>query len=270
MSAERQGREAAPDAWSARSEEGGAVVPGVAEDGEAAAGRVVRRAPTAAPLRRVRDALEVVLVALLLALFARTFVVQAFRIPTGSMEPNLRVGDHLLVNKFVYGGSATAWERRWLPLREPRAGDVAVFRFPRDPQRDFVKRVVGVPGTEVAMTRRALRVDGIEIVEPHVRHTDPRAYPDSPLLATFYRRRDNLAPLTMPASSYFVLGDNRDLSEDSRYWGLVPRHYLKGRALVVYWARDVDAALARPGAAGPGSRGSRPADIWRWWPRLVR
>jgi signal peptidase I len=217
----------------------------------------------------LRDVADVVLVALLLALFARTFVVQAFRIPTGSMEPNLRVGDHLLVNKFVYGGAATSLERALLPLREPGAGDVAVFRFPRDPGQDFVKRIVGVPGSELSLRRRVLRRDGLTVPEPYAHHSDARDYPDTASLPEFYRRRDNLAPLVVPAGSYFVLGDNRDVSEDSRFWGLVPRHYLKGRALLVYWSRPRrqaapspapdDGAPPRPGPGG-----------WPWRPRLVR
>lgn len=186
--------------------------------------------------------------ALLLAVFARTFLVQAFRIPTGSMEPNLRVGEHLLVNKFVYGPARYAWERRWLPLRDPRRGDVVVFRFPRDPQRDFVKRVIGLPGSHVALRRKQLTLDGAPLAEAsYVHHADVRAYPDSPLLDEFFRRRDNLATTLVPPGSYFVLGDNRDLSEDSRFWGTVPRGGMRGRALLVYWS-----------SAGPATGGSGP------------
>jgi signal peptidase I len=191
---------------------------------------------TASPRRPVREPIEALLVALLLALFARCFLVQAFRIPTPSMEPSLRVGDHLLVNKFVYGPTRWAWERRLLPVRAPRPGDVAVFRFPRDPRRDFVKRVVGLPGHEVALARKRLSIDGVALSEAsYVQHTDARAYPDAPWLGPLHRR-DNLAPRAVPPDSYFVLGDNRDQSDDSRFWGAVPRRYLRGRALLVYWA----------------------------------
>jgi signal peptidase I len=192
---------------------------------------------------RASEPLAALLVALLVAVFARCFLVQAFRIPTASMEPNLQVGDHVLVNKFVFGRTRYPWERRWLPLREPRRGDVAVFRFPGEPRRDMVKRVVGLPGTRVALHRKQLSVDGTEVVEAaYVHHADRRAYPDSPLLDTFYRRRDNLTPLTVPSEAYFVLGDNRDMSEDSRFWGTVPRSHLRGRALLVYWSTAAPAA----------------------------
>jgi signal peptidase I len=188
------------------------------------------------------------------------------------MVPNLQVGDHLLVNKFVYGAAATAWERRWLPLREPRAGDVVVFRFPADPTRDFVKRVVGEPGATVAMERRQVTVDGLVLDEPWVYHSDPRAYSDSALLPPFYRRRDNLAPVTVPPRSYFVLGDNRDQSEDSRSWGHVPRDYVKGRALAVYWSRAGSAGAGEedaPTSAGALPSAASPAPA-RGWPRWVR
>ena len=155
--------------------------------------------------------------------FARTFLLQAFSIPTGSMEPSLRAGEHLLVNKFVYGPTLWWWERRWLPLRTPRRGDVVVFRFPRDPRRLFVKRVLALPGEQVSMEMRRLLVGGRAVDERGwARYVDPASYPDSGLLDTFYRRRDNFAAARVPTECYFVLGDNRDLSADSRFWGFVP------------------------------------------------
>jgi signal peptidase I len=203
--------------------------------------------------RLLREALGALVLALLLALYARCFLVQAFRIPTASMAPTLRVGDHVLVNKFVFGPARYRWERRLLPLREPRAGDVVVFRFPRDRRRDFVKRVVGVPGNRLALDRKRLAVDGREVAETaYVVHTDTRAYPDSPLLHPYFRHRDNLGPLVVPAGHYFVLGDNRDRSEDSRTWGFVPQGLVRGRTLLVYWSRP--AAEASPAAASEGRR----------------
>jgi signal peptidase I len=197
--------------------------------------------PTA---RRVHDVLQALLVAILLALFVRTWLLQAFRIPTGSMEPNLWAGDHLLVNKFVYGPTLWAWERRLLPLRSPRRGDVIVFRFPREPARLFVKRVLGLPGEEVALEMRRLVVDGAPVDERGwARFADPSSYPDSGLLDPFYRRRDNFGPARVPRDAFFVLGDNRDFSADSRYWGFVPRERLLGRAWLVYLPlRSGDAA----------------------------
>ena len=189
---------------------------------------------TTPPAARRYGILEVLLAAILLALFARTFVVQAFRVPTASMEPDLLVGDHVLVNKFVFGPSAWPWERRWLPLRQPRRGDVLVFRYPVDPRRKFVKRCVGVPGDRVRLRERRLLVNGRPVAEPYVRFTDPQAYPDSPFLDEYYRRRDNFGPLMLPPGQYFCLGDNRDLSDDSRFWGSVPREAVRGRPLLVY------------------------------------
>jgi len=192
--------------------------------------------------RRVRDLLEALLVALLLGMLARTWLLQAFRIPTGSMEPQLWAGDHLLVNKFVYGPTLFAWERRWLPLRAPARGDIVVFRYPPAPARLFVKRVLATPGERVAMEMRRLIVDGRAVDERGwVRYVDPAAYPDSGLLDSFYRRRDNFGPARVPPGAYFVLGDNRDLSADSRYWGFVARPLVLGRALAVYWS-----AVPRP------------------------
>jgi signal peptidase I len=229
----------------------GADLPGGAVSDEAA-GQMPR--PLAAPLpasrprRILREPLDALLVALLLAVFTRCFLVQAFRIPTASMEPSLQVGDHLLVNKFVYAPTRYTWERRLLPLRDPRRGEVAVFRFPGQARRDFVKRVIGEPGARLALHRKRLTIDGAPLVEAaYVRHADRRAYPDSPLLDDFFRRRDNLPPFTVPAGTYFVLGDNRDLSEDSRFWGSVPRDHMRGRALLVYWSTEPPGTTAAAG-----------------------
>jgi signal peptidase I len=224
-----------------------------------------RPAPGAPPLvgsrqRGLRQLPEALLVALLLAVFARCFLAQAYRIPTASMEPSLQVGDHLLVNKFIYAPTRYAWERRLLPARDPRHGDVVVFRFPAGARRDFVKRVVGVPGARLTLRRKQLTVDGAPLAEAaYVRYADRRAYPDSPLLDDFFRRRDNLAPFTVPAGTYFVLGDNRDLSEDSRFWGCVPRDHMRGRALLVYWSSPLPGA-AVAGGATLAARGEALAD----------
>jgi signal peptidase I len=187
--------------------------------------------------RRPRELGEALLAAVLLALFVRTFVVQPFRIPSASMAPALLAGDQLLVNRFVYGPARWSWELRWLPLREPRRGDVAVFRYPRDPRVPYVKRVLGLPGESVALRQLELAIDDRVLDERgYAHHADRARYPRSVLLDPFYRRRDNFGPAVVPEASYFVLGDNRDLSADSRYWGFVPRDYMLGRALVVYWS----------------------------------
>lgn len=197
--------------------------------------------------RQLRELAEALLVAVLLAGFARTFLAQPFRIPSVSMAPALLAGDHVIVNRFVFAPSLYAWERRWLPLREPARGDVAVFRYPRDPRKPFVKRVLGVAGERVELRRGALSVGGKVVDErAYARRTDPRGYPASSRRDPFYMRRHSYGPDTVPAASLFVLGDNRELSADSRYWGYVPRRFVLGRALVVYWSLQPASAPARP------------------------
>jgi signal peptidase I len=194
---------------------------------------------------RLRDYGEALLVAVLLAVFARTFVVQAFKIPTGSMEENLLVGDHVLVNKLVLAPTASAVERALLPIREVRRGDVIVFRFPDDPGRDFIKRCVGLPGDRIRLVDKRLFLNGLPVEESAlVVHQDPHVYPESRFLDETIRHRDNFGPYVVPPYHYFVLGDNRDLSNDSRFWGPVPRHLVKGRPLMVYWS------VERPAPAG--------------------
>jgi len=189
----------------------------------------------------LREYAEVLLVAVLIAVFARTFVVQAFRIPTGSMEQNLLVGDHVLVNKMVLAPTLGPFERLLLPVRGVRRGDVIAFRFPDDPRRDFIKRCVALPGDRVEIIDKTLHVNGVAIDESSfVYHVDPQVYPPSQLLDESIRHRDNFGPYTVPPESYFVLGDNRDVSNDSRYWGSVPRALILGRPLLVYWSVEAD------------------------------
>ncbi len=184
-----------------------------------------------------REYLEALILAVIFATFARTFVIQAFKIPTGSMEQNLVVGDHILVNKFVYGESDGALERWLLPQRPVHRGDVVVFRFPEDPRRDFIKRCMGLPGDEIRIVDKVLYVNGQEIEEDaYTYHTDEVVYPDSRFLSPAFRRRDNFGPQTVPPGHLFCLGDNRDNSNDSRFWGPVPLHYVKGRAFLIYWS----------------------------------
>lgn len=186
-----------------------------------------------------RDYLEALLVAVLLATFARTYVIQAFKIPTGSMEQNLLVGDHILVNKLIFGRTATALERLLLPQRQVRRGDVVVFRYPVDPSRDFIKRCVALPGDEIEIRDKKVWVNGEPIEESgYIHHVDPRTYPSSVFLSSDYRYRDNFGPMTIPEGQLFFLGDNRDDSHDSRFWGTVPVEFIKGRAFLIYWSFD--------------------------------
>ena len=184
-----------------------------------------------------RSLLEALLFALVLAVFARTWVVQAFKIPTGSMEDNLLVGDHILVNKFIFGPTVHPLEKALLPIRDPRRGDVAVFKYPEDPSRDFIKRCLGLPGEEIDLRDKRLYVDGERVDESgYTLFADDDVYPDWQTIPEYYRLRDQFGPFEVPAGHYLCLGDNRDNSHDSRFWGPIPRSSLKGRALLVYWS----------------------------------
>ncbi len=201
----------------------------------------------------VREYLEALLVAVIFATFARTYVFQAFKIPSGSMEKNLLIGDHILVDKFVYGPVLWDFERTLLPEREVRRGDVVVFRFPQDPSRDFIKRAVGIPGDVVKLVDKRLYVNDKQVADDsYTFHSDATTYSRGPQ-GSFGLERDNFPPTRIPAASYFCLGDNRDNSHDSRFWGMVPESYLKGRAFLIYWSFDdgspIDPAVW-PGLAG--------------------
>jgi signal peptidase I len=189
-----------------------------------------------------REYLEALLIAVIFATFARTFVVQAFKIPSGSMEQNLLIGDHILVNKFIYGPTASSLERTLLPVRPIGRGDVVVFKFPQDPSHDFIKRCMGLPGDTLEMVDKRLFINGREVVDDSfVYHTDDQVVARSSSLPRNLRGRDNWGPLTVPPASYFCMGDNRDNSNDSRYWGEVPESHVKGRAFMVYWSFDGEA-----------------------------
>src|SRR6266446_4655204 len=182
-----------------------------------------------------REYYEALLIAVIFVNFARIFVFQAFKIPTGSMEDNLKIGDHIIVNKFIYGPTSDAW-KRIVPLRDPKRQDIIVFRYPLQPDTDFVKRVIGLPGDTVEIRDKVVSVNGKALVEPYVIHVDPTVYPRQPALPEPYRSRDQFGPYTVPDGQYFAMGDNRDRSSDSRYWGTVPRGMIKGRAFMVYWS----------------------------------
>ena len=194
-----------------------------------------------------REYFEALVTAVILALFIRTFVVQAFKIPTGSMEPNLLVGDHLLVNKFVFAPTLHPAERVLLPIRSIQRGDVVVFKFPEEPERDFIKRVIGLPGDTIELRNRQLFVNGTQVEEPYAHYLFPIGEGhDSPS----YDVRERYGPVTVPDGHYFMMGDNRDNSQDSRYWGFLPQHYVKGRALTIYWSFEQPAGEQPDGLAG--------------------
>ncbi len=168
---------------------------------------------------------EAILWAGAVALITITFIVQAFKIPSGSMLSTLQIGDYLLVNKFLYGLKQPFSDEYLIEGRDPQVGDVIVFRYPRDPSLDYIKRIVGVPGDTLEMRDRQLYRNGMKVDEPYARTTQPSSY-----------KRDNFMPLTVPPGKYFVLGDNRDESADSRYWGFVDRSAIRGKAWRIYWS----------------------------------
>ena len=183
----------------------------------------------------IREYFEAIVIAVILALFVRTWVVQAFKIPTASMENNLLVGDHLLVNKFVFGPTTNPIGRTLLPVRDIRRGDVVVFKYPDEPERDFIKRVIGLPGDSVELRNKKVHINGQPLDEPYVHFLEPASEGQE---VTSFDVRERYGPVTVPTGQYFVMGDNRDNSQDSRYWGFLPREYIKGRALVIYWSYD--------------------------------
>jgi signal peptidase I len=206
----------------------------------------------------VRERADAFLGAVIFALFARTFLFQAFEVPSSSMEKSVLTGDRVLVNKFVYaarGGPLGGL----MPARHLRRGDVVVFRLPEDPRRSFLKRVVGLPGETVVIRDKRVLVDGRALSEPYAFHADDTIWPDEPDIPEGRRRRDQLPALRVPDDAYFMLGDNRDDSNDSRFWGPVPSANIEGRAVFVYWS------VTPRSSADPSGRGAwrSPLDLLR-------
>ncbi|BBO86894.1 signal peptidase I [Desulfosarcina ovata subsp. ovata] len=188
----------------------------------------------AAPKKKgvLRENIEAIVVAVILALFIRTFVVQAFKIPSGSMKDTLLIGDHILVNKFIYGVKMPFVKKTLIPIKDPKQGDIIVFEFPEDPSKDFIKRVIGTPGDIVEIRNKKLFVNGTRVANGHGVFKDLKIYPSQ------MQPRDNLGPITVPEGKLFVMGDNRDFSYDSRFWGFVDFAAVKGKAFIIYWSWD--------------------------------
>lgn len=175
---------------------------------------------------------QAIIIAFILAMFIRTFFIQAFKIPSGSMINTLLIGDHLLVNKFNYGvRNPFNREQLWIKGKEIKRGDVIVFIYPVEKNKDFIKRVIGLPGDTVQIINKKVFINGKPVDEPTgAQWIEERIYPQS------IQPRDNFGPITVPENSLFVLGDNRDQSYDSRFWGFVPVQDVKGNALIIYWS----------------------------------
>jgi signal peptidase I len=180
----------------------------------------------------VREYAEAIILAVILALFVRAFVIQAFKIPSGSMIPTLLVGDHILVNKFAYGIKIPFTDKMVFRFWDPQRQDVIVFIYPLDTSKDFIKRVIGLPGETLQVINKKIYINGSAIEDPHAH------YSTSEILPGNVYQRDNFGPVTIPADSYFVMGDNRDKSLDSRFWGVVTREAIKGKAFIIYWSWD--------------------------------
>ncbi len=178
----------------------------------------------------IREYLEALLVAALFLQFANTFVLKTFYIPSGSMEKTLLIGDHLIVNRAVFGPTSGAFERAIFPQREVQRGDIVVFRSPENPRLDLVKRCVAIPGDKVEMVRKKLFINDQAVEDSlYTQHTSAE-------ILIKKRKRDSFDAFTVEEDSYFCLGDNRDNSRDSRFWGTVPANHLKGRPVIVYWS----------------------------------
>jgi len=172
----------------------------------------------------LREYLEAGIIAILLALFIRAFVFQAYKIPSGSMEPTLLIGDHILVNKFLYGIKAPFINKTIIPISEPKRGDIIVFIYPLDREKDFIKRVIGLPGEQIEIMNRKIFING-KLFDGPFGVYDKNS-----------RENNNFGPIIIPSNGLFVMGDNRDHSYDSRYWGFVPLESVKGKAVIIYWS----------------------------------
>lgn len=186
----------------------------------------------------LREYTEAIIIAVLLALFIRAFVVQAFKIPSGSMKDTLLIGDHILVNKFVYGIKLPLLDKELIHFSDPKRGDIVVFRYPVDPSKDFIKRVIGLPGDTVRIQDKKVYVNDKLLVETYVVHSESKILPAS------VSPRDNMESILVPPHSLFVMGDNRDESYDSRFWKFVDMNELKGEAFIIYWSWNGEGKLS--------------------------
>lgn len=182
-----------------------------------------------------REYIEAFAIAILLAIFIRTFIIQAFKIPSGSMLPTLQIGDHLLVSKFIYGIKMPFTGTTMIPIKKPQRHDIIVFKYPEKPTIDYIKRVVGLPGESFKIVDRQVYINNVAI-------EDPNAYFTSNLISK-QPPKDNYPEIVIPEGKYFVMGDNRDNSSDSRFWGLVDQKDILGKAFIIYWSWDLQKPL---------------------------
>jgi signal peptidase I len=196
---------------------------------------------------KLRENIEALVIAVILALFIRAFVVQAFKIPSGSMQNTLLIGDYILVNKFIYGVKIPFTKITVIPVKKPKRGDIVVFKYPKDPSKDFIKRVIAVGGDTIMIRDKRVYVNDELQKEDFAVYTDSRILPSSGVYGT---TRDNLAPVKVPEGKLFVMGDNRDESNDSRFWQFADVSAVKGKAFIIYWSwnrKDLDVRWKRLG-----------------------
>ncbi len=201
---------------------------------------------TAQPKQKsgLRENIEAVIIAVVIALFIRTFIVQAFKIPSGSMKQTLLIGDHILVSKFIYGVKVPFINKTIITVKKPERGDIVVFKYSRDPKKDFIKRVIGISGDVVKIRNKQVYINGKALNHDHGIFSDPKIYPAGT------QPRDNFGPAKVPENSLFVMGDNRDHSYDSRFWGFVDLKSVKGKAFIIYWSWSKDDFGVRWGRLG--------------------
>ncbi|MFW6134650.1 MAG: signal peptidase I [Elusimicrobiota bacterium] len=186
--------------------------------------------------KEIKEWMNAGLWAVVIALFVMSFIIQAFKIPSSSMEDTLLVRDHLFVNKFIYGlRSPFNKEKRFLVVKKPKRKDIIVFEYPNNPSKDYIKRVIGLPGERLVIKNKKVYINGELLKEPYAEHKDPNMYSNASYVSESRRKRDNFGPIVVPEEEYFVMGDNRDFSSDSRFWGPLPMRYIKGEAMFIYW-----------------------------------
>ena len=219
-----------------------------------AVARAARDAARDKPKGLVRDYFETIVICVIFVLFSRAFVFQQSKIPTGSMIPTLLIGDYIMVNKYVYSPAATGLERLLLPARDLKRGDIVVFKYPDEPEKDYIKRVIGLPGEFLEIRNKTVYINGTALEEPYKVHESEMtneswariregeaplssAEPAQPRYQAYRSEGDvNYSQVLIPEEHYFCMGDNRDNSRDSRHWGFVPRANIKGKAFIIWWS----------------------------------
>jgi len=193
---------------------------------------------------KLREYVEAIVIAVVIAFFIRTFIIQAFKIPSGSMKPTLQIGDHILVTKFIYGIKIPIIRKALVPVSDPKRGDIVVFIYPEDRSKDFVKRVIGTAGDTIEIRDKKIYLNGLPYNDNHGVYTDDMIIPGAA------QPRDNFGPVTVPPGTIFVMGDNRDQSYDSRFWGFVDLRDVLGKAFIIYWSWNSEEHGVRWGRLG--------------------